>query len=96
MKPKASAALFLIAMATGAAADLKPDALDCNAKKAARNAALDATVGVSGRCDPGKAADQAKENVADNARDAVDLDRDKKLELDRKGKGNGILKKNKD
>jgi hypothetical protein len=61
---------------TSAIADLKPDALDCNAKKAARNAAMDATVGVSGRCDTSKAAKNTKENVTDDVKDSVDIQRD--------------------
>jgi len=96
MRPSVPAALLLIAISAAAAADIKPDILDCNAKKAARNAALGATVGVSGRCDPGKAAEEAKDNVADNARDAVQIDRDKKIQLDGKEKGDGTLRKHKD
>ena len=71
--------LALVALSgTGALADLKPDALDCDPKKAARNAAMDATVGVSGRCDPGKAAKNTKQDVVDDVKDSVDVDLDKK------------------
>jgi hypothetical protein len=59
-------------------ADLKPDVIDCDAKKAARNAALDTAVGVSGPCDAEKAAKDIKEDTADDVRDAVDLDLDDK------------------
>ena len=79
-----------------AIADLKPDALDCNAKKASRNAAMGATVGVSGRCDTSKAAKNAKDNVADDVKDSVDLDLDnKKRDKDANGDKRG-LKRNKD
>lgn len=61
-----------------AMADLKPDVMDCDAKKAARNAAMDATVGVSGKCDTGKAAKNVKDDAVDDVKDTVDLDRDKK------------------
>jgi len=60
---------------SSAIADLKPDALDCDPKKAARNAAMDATVGVSGRCDSGKAAKNAKEDAVGNVKDAADIDK---------------------
>jgi hypothetical protein len=67
-----SGLLLLTALATPALADLKPDIVDCNAKKAARNASMKATVGVSGVCDPGKMVDDAK----DDAKDRVDDTRD--------------------
>jgi hypothetical protein len=77
MKSRIFAILVALTAASYAVADLKPDVLDCNPKKAARNAAMDATVGVSGRCDPGKVAEKTKENVVDDAKDAVDIDLDK-------------------
>ena len=79
-----------------AIADLKPDVLDCNAKKAGRNAAMEATVGVSGRCDTGKAAKNTKENVADDVKDSVDIDLDDKKRLPGSDKGMRGRKKNKD
>lgn len=53
-------------------ADLKPDVLECDAKRATRNAAMQATVGVSGGCDMGKATDNARDDVRDNVNDHVD------------------------
>ena len=70
--------LFVSIFANSTIADLKPDALECDAKKAARNAAMDATVGISGRCDTSKAAKNAKDNVADDVKDSVDIDIDEK------------------
>ncbi len=70
--------LLLAAVAIDVArADLKPDFVECDAKKATRNAAMDATIGVSGRCDPEKVVKNSKENLADDARDAVDIDNKK-------------------
>ena len=76
MKGKALVLLLVSLAVPNAIADLKPDVLDCDAKKAARNAAMDATVGVSGRCDTSKAAKNTKENVADDVKDSVDMDLD--------------------
>lgn len=56
---------------------------DCNAKKAARNATMDATVGVSGRCDPDKLAKDAKEDLGDDVKDSVDLDKGKHQRKDK-------------
>ena len=70
MKFRVLVMLFAILVASAASADLKPK---CDPKKAARNAAMDATVGVGGRCDADKVAKNAKEDV----KDSVDLDRDK-------------------
>ena len=56
---------------------------DCNAKKAARNATMDATVGVSGRCDPNKLAKDAKEDLGDDVKDSVDLDKGKHQRKDK-------------
>jgi len=67
---------LLAALSAGAAvADLRPD---CDPKRVARNAALDSTVGVSGRCDADKLAKDTKKDVSNNAKDAVDVDRDKR------------------
>jgi hypothetical protein len=76
MKRQIFAACLLTALAGSAAADLKPDVLDCDAQRAARNAAMKATVGVSGKCDAGKVVDKSKDEVRDNAKDAVDIDLD--------------------
>ena len=90
-------ALLLASTVTpNAIADLKPDVLDCNAKKAGRNAAMEATVGVSGRCDTGKAAKNTKENVADDVKDSVDIDLDDKKRLPGSDKEKRGQKKNKD
>ena len=90
-------ALLLASTVTpNAIADLKPDVLDCNAKKAGRNAAMEATVGVSGRCDTGKAAKNTKENVADDVKDSVDIDLDDKKRLPGSDKEKRGRKKNKD
>lgn len=89
MNTSLAAALIATLLSTHALADLKPDVMDCDPKKAARNVAMDATVGVSGRCDAGKAAKNTKENVVEGAKDSVDVDLDRKK--DKRG-----LKKNKD
>ena len=57
---------------------------DCTAKKAARNATMDATVGVSGRCDPDKLAKDAKKDLGDGVKDTVDVDRDKHHKKDKR------------
>ncbi|UTF59521.1 hypothetical protein [Gilvimarinus sp. DA14] len=63
--------LCLLAAAGYTQAELKkPELIDCNAKKAARNAALDSTVGVSGNCDAEKLAKDAKDDVKDSVKDA--------------------------
>lgn len=96
MNVKLVAALLAILVSTNTIADLKPDIIDCDPKKAARNAAMDATVGISGRCDTAKAAENSKENVVDAAKDSVDVDLDKKnRNLGSKNDEHG-LKKNKD
>jgi hypothetical protein len=89
--------VLLAALGAGSAwADLKPDVLDCNSKKAARNAAMDATVGVSGNCDAGKAAGNARDDVVEAAGDTVpDVSDVKPTPLDRDDK-KGKLRKNKD
>ncbi|WP_020210077.1 hypothetical protein [Gilvimarinus chinensis] len=61
--------IVLGAFSVGTSADIKPDILECDAKKAARNAALDSTVGVSGNCDAEKLADKTKDNVKDSVDD---------------------------
>ena len=53
---------------------------ECTAKKAAKNAALDATVGVSGRCDSDKLVGDAK----DDASDKLDIDKKKDRGKDKK------------
>jgi hypothetical protein len=61
-------ALFALAIASANAGPLDPD---CTAEKAAKSAAMKATVGVGGRCDP-------KEAVHDTAKGATGLgDKDK-------------------
>ena len=90
------ALLFALMVTLNAVADLKPDIVDCNAKKAARNAAMGATVGISGRCDAEKAAKKAKENVADNVKDSADIDRDNKKRLSGGNTDKRGLNKNKD
>ncbi len=100
MKLTTFALLSVMLGAANAYADLKPDLLDCNAKKAARNAAMEATVGVSGHCDTGKALKDTKEDTADKVKDAVHVDGDRDKPLQSLGHGdnknNGLLKKNKD
>ncbi|WP_339900211.1 hypothetical protein [uncultured Gilvimarinus sp.] len=59
-----------------ALADLKPDIIECDGKKAVRNAAMEASVGVSGNCDAKKMADNAKDNAADKVGDRVDNTKD--------------------
>lgn len=84
--------ILLAALAAASAqADLKPDLVDCDPQKAARNAAMDATVGISGRCDPEKLTKDAREE----AKEKVDIDRDKdKKRHDRKS--DRALKKDRD
>ena len=74
MTRKLIVVLLAMLSASAAVADLRPD---CDPKRAARNAALDSTVGVSGRCDADKLAKDTKEDLSRNAKDAVDVDRDK-------------------
>jgi len=93
MRSRLVVTLLAVLGAGSAWADLKPDVLDCNSKKAARNAAMDATVGVSGNCDAGKAAGNARDDVVDAAGDAVP--NVKPTPLDRNEK-KGKLRKNKD
>ena len=66
-----------------AQADLKPDFVECDAKKATRNAALDASVGVSGGCDAEKMAKKTKEDAKDTVTPDIE-------------KSNGKLKHDKD
>jgi len=58
--------------AASAHADLKPDVLECDAQRATRNAAMEATVGVSGGCDMGKATNNAMDGARDNMSGQVD------------------------
>ena len=76
MKLKITVLLLGVLLTSGAYAD-------CNAKKAARNATMDATVGVSGRCDPDKLAKDAKEDLGDDVKDSVDLDKGKHQRKDK-------------
>jgi hypothetical protein len=60
--------LLVLATASASAGPLDPD---CTAEKAAKSAAMKATVGVGGRCDP-------KEAAHDTVKDATGLgDKDK-------------------
>ncbi|MBO1518162.1 hypothetical protein [Oceanisphaera pacifica] len=52
---------------------IKPD---CDISKAAKNAALESTVGVSGRCDASKTAKQAKDEALEGVTDKVDNTKD--------------------
>ncbi len=82
----------LLLAAAPALADLKPDLIECNADKAARNAAMKATVGVHGSCDPEKLAkkkkkegkkelDKAQDKVSDKLDDTRDGYREKAHDL---------------
>lgn len=84
MNYKIIVVLMAAVFASGAAAK-------CDSKKAARNAAMDASIGISGRCDPNKLAKDTKEDLGDNVKDSVDVDRDKHRDGDKKKR-----KKNKD
>jgi hypothetical protein len=70
MKYKLIVLLLAAVFASGAAAK-------CDPKKAARNAAMDASVGISGRCDADSLAKDTKEDLGGNVKDSVDVDRDK-------------------
>ncbi len=82
----------LLLMSTGTIAGaLKPD---CDAKKAGKNIAMKATVGVGGRCSPADAAKDSAKGVAGiEEKGALDK-KDKKSPLKKKdeGKKNGIKK----
>jgi hypothetical protein len=68
--------LLVLATVTASAGPLDPD---CTAEKAAKSAAMKATVGVGGRCDP-------KEAAHDTAKDATgigDKDKDKNKDKDK-------------
>jgi hypothetical protein len=74
-----SVAGLLLALAT-ASASAGPLDPDCTAEKAAKSAAMKATVGVGGRCDP-------KEAAHDTAKDATGLgDKDKDKDKDKDNK----------
>lgn len=76
-------------LASPSLADLKPDLIDCDAEKAARNAAMKATVGVHGGCDPEKLADDKKgkaRDKLDDARDGAEGRKDEREEKLRKGR----------
>lgn len=85
-------ALVLAFFAWPALADLKPDFVECDAQKAARNAALDASVGVSGGCDAEKVAKKTKED----AKDAVSPDLENRKEKRNRDKHDGHRGKHKD
>ena len=85
-------ALVLVFLASPALADLKLDFVECDAQKAARNAALDASVGVSGGCDAEKLAKKTKED----AKDAVSPDLENKKEKRNRDKHDGHRGKHKD
>ncbi|MBN7795925.1 hypothetical protein [Parahaliea mediterranea] len=63
------AAALLFALSVPALADLKPEIIDCDAGKAARNAAMKATIGVKGPCDAERLADDARDDVGDKMDD---------------------------
>lgn len=69
MKLKLLVPFILLSTSVAHAGLIKPD---CDASKAAKNAALENTVGISGRCDAAKTAVQAKDQAVDNAKDKVD------------------------
>lgn len=69
MKLKILIPFILLATSTVHAGLIKPD---CDASKAAKNAALENTVGISGRCDAAKTAEQAKDEALGDAKDKVD------------------------
>lgn len=69
---RTSLGAILLAASSWALADLKPDVLECDPKKAGRNAAMQATVGVSGKCNAKKAANETKKEVTNDAKDKLD------------------------
>lgn len=86
----------LLLMSTGTIAGaLKPD---CNAKKAGKNVAMKATIGVGGRCSPADAAkDSAKSVASIDDNDTLDKKGQKKgkknsLKKEDEGKKSGIKK----
>lgn len=68
---------LLLAASAAVHADLKPDLIDCDGKKVARNAAMKATVGAHGPCDADKVMDDAKDDLGDKLDDANDNVKDK-------------------
>ncbi|WP_439134394.1 hypothetical protein [Pseudomaricurvus sp.] len=81
-KPLRKAVLVSVCLCPVAVlADLKPDVLDCDPKKAARNAAMDAGIGVSGKCDAKKVAEDAKDDAKDRLDDKKDHIDDKKDDM---------------
>ncbi|MEJ2310070.1 MAG: hypothetical protein P8Z78_12255 [Gammaproteobacteria bacterium] len=77
MKHAATVLLFstAIAFSTASAGPLDPD---CTAEKAAKSAAMKATVGVGGRCTP-------KEAVSDTVKRETGIEKDRKSKDDDKG-----------
>ncbi len=96
MKSKLAGLVVLSLLAGSAWADLKPDIIDCDGKKVARNAAMKSTVGVSGPCDAGKVAEDARDDVVEGAKDAVDDAVDLKPQPLERDRDNGKLRRNKD
>jgi hypothetical protein len=79
----ATGLLCALAIASASAGPLDPD---CTAEKAAKSAAMKATVGVGGRCDPKEAAhDTAKDATGIGDKDK-DKDKDKNKDKDDKDK----------
>lgn len=98
MKLKLFIPFILLATSTAHAGLIKPN---CDVSKAAKNAALENTVGISGRCDAAKTAEQAKDEAVDNVTDKVDQKKDKLADtkdkvLDKKSKISDDVKKLKD
>jgi len=85
---------ILVILLLLAAPVVHADLVKCDAKKAARNAAMDATVGVSGRCDAEKLVKDEKDELVDEIDDKVDLDHDRKK--DKKRDGDGLKLRDKD
>ncbi len=79
--------VLVLVAAPPALADL--DLIDCDAEKAARNAAMKATVGVHGKCDPKELAERKKEDAGEKLEDQKgklhdrEEDRDFKLKKDK-------------
>ncbi|WP_157976753.1 hypothetical protein [Parahaliea mediterranea] len=88
-------ALALLVAAAGVQA--KPELIDCDPKKIARNAAMEATVGVHGPCDVDRAADRAKDDLGDKVDDVRDGADDKLDDMkDRHEKRDKKLRKDED
>ncbi|ABA57470.1 hypothetical protein Noc_0959 [Nitrosococcus oceani ATCC 19707] len=66
----------LLLSSTLAYVGLMPDIIDCDAKKAVPNSVMEVPVGVSGRCDPKKAAGEMKKGVVRTVQDSREETRD--------------------